>query len=92
MSHFSQSGDLVVNLFAEIPSTAGACFPVSRHLVSLRCKADSERFQAAREPVLRQFAKAALDAGTIVELSWEAGDATARVTSVVPEVGIAELL
>lgn len=45
----------------------------------------------ARESLLRKFAKAALDAGMDVELSWKA-DAAARLASLVTRMAIADLL
>lgn len=92
VSRLSQPRNLVFDLLAGKFSTAAACCTVPCHRVLFGFQADPKYFFVARESVLRQFAKAALDAGTDDELSWELTEAAARVTFLLPEMAIADAL
>lgn len=69
VSRLRPPGDLVVSLFARAFLTAVTCFRVQFYRELAGYEADPEIFRVAKEIVLRQFAKAALDAGTDAKLS-----------------------
>lgn len=75
---FEPAGNSIVDLFARSFSTAVVCFKVPRHRVSAGGESDLKCFGMARDTVLKQFARAAFDAGTDVELSGEAAENVAR--------------
>lgn len=60
-----------MDFIAGILSTAVCCFTAPRQRVSAKREPDPDCFRLAREVLLRQFAKATLDAGTDVSLSGE---------------------
>lgn len=87
---FSQSKDLVADLFAKAFLTAVACFTVPCHRVFVGCAANLKGFRKAREAVVRRSAKAALDDEVSPELSEEAAKAAVRVASLMPQAATAD--
>lgn len=65
---------------------------MSCHRVLVWCETDPEYFRVAKKTVLRQFAKAAFDAGSDIELRWKAPQAVAKVASLIPEIAVADTL
>lgn len=66
MSSISRQKNVVGDLFAETFSTAVDCFTRPCIRVSDWCETDLESFRVAKETVVRQIAKPALNAGTVV--------------------------
>lgn len=62
---------------------------LSRRKGSAGCKAYLKCFRVAKEAVVRQFAKAALDAETDVGLSAKAAEGVVKVANLVPDVATA---
>lgn len=85
MSCFSQLESLVVHLLARASSTAVACFTVLHHRVLAGCQADPKCFRVTEKAVMRQLARAALDAGRDAELSGEAAGSAVKLASLVQE-------
>lgn len=79
---FSKPGDLAVDRFAGIFSTGVKCFTVPCHRVLVGCELDPKCFRLTKEVLLRQFLKAALNAGTEVSLSRERAEAAEVVCSI----------
>lgn len=92
VSCFSHPGNLVVDLVAVTLSRGVACITGPPHLVLLCARRIRKAFVWRKETVLQQIAKAALDAGTDVALSWKAAPAAARLAFVVPKVAMADQL
>lgn len=69
-----------------------ACLIVLCHRVLVGCEPDPECFRPAKGVLLRQFVKAALDAGKAVGLSAKEAVAAYAVTWFVAEVTTADWL
>lgn len=91
-SPFSQPENLVADLFAGSFSTAMAWLTVLRLRKFTALKAEPQCFRVVKENVLRQFAKAVLDAGTDGDLSVGGTEPAVRVTFLVPKLAISDPL
>lgn len=82
----------MVDLNADTLSAAMACFTVPRHWMFEGCEPDPECFHMAKQVLLGQFAKVALDAGTDVISSGEDSEAAEAVARLVSEMAAADPL
>lgn len=92
VSHFSQPGIVVFDLFAIIALATMACSKVTGERVSAGCEANSKCFCLDKEAVVRHFAKAAPKAGTELQLSAEAAETAVKMALPVPLVATADPL
>lgn len=79
-------------MFAGTFSAAVAGLSVPPYLVFVGCKASLECFIVWKEPMLGQFATAALEAGIDVEWSGDVPENATGVLFLVPEAAIADPL
>lgn len=92
LAGFSQPWDLALDLFAGTFAAAMACFTALCQRTFVGCEGDPKCFHPAKQVLLMELAIAAFDAGRVVSLSGERGEAAKAVADTVPEDAVADPL